>query len=77
MARTRGSMTAGAVVGVADNQHAWCEPIGAGKPGTAYLDEQGNTRRESVKVGVMLTGLVPVSQIQTDLFDDRDRGKSK
>ena len=29
------------------------------------------------KAGVMLTGLVPVSQTQTDLFDDRDRRKSK
>lgn len=29
------------------------------------------------KAGVMLTGLVPVSQIQADLFDDRDRGRSK
>lgn len=29
------------------------------------------------KAGVMLTGLVPVSQTQADLFDDRDRRKSK
>ena len=29
------------------------------------------------KAGVMLTGLVPASQTQADLFDDRDRGKSK
>lgn len=29
------------------------------------------------KAGVMLTGLVPLSQVQTDLFDDHDRGKSK
>ena len=28
------------------------------------------------KAGVMLTGLVPVSQTQADLFDDRDRRKS-
>ena len=25
----------------------------------------------------MLTGLVPASQTQADLFDDRDRGRSK
>jgi DNA polymerase V len=29
------------------------------------------------KAGVMLTGLVPASQTQADLFDDRDRGRSK
>jgi DNA polymerase V len=29
------------------------------------------------KAGVMLTGLVPASQTQADLFDDQDRGKSK
>ena len=29
------------------------------------------------KAGVMLTGLVPVSQTQADLFDSLDRGKSK
>ena len=29
------------------------------------------------KAGVMLTGLVPVSQVQSDLFDHQDRGKSK
>jgi DNA polymerase V len=29
------------------------------------------------KAGVMLTGLVPAGQTQADLFDDRDRGKSK
>ncbi|MEO6307161.1 MAG: Y-family DNA polymerase [Nitrospiraceae bacterium] len=29
------------------------------------------------KAGVMLTGLVPLSQVQTDLFDDQDRGRSK
>jgi len=29
------------------------------------------------KAGVMLTGLVPVSKTQADLFDDRDRRKSK
>jgi DNA polymerase V len=29
------------------------------------------------KAGVMLTGLVPASQIQTDLYDYQDRGKSK
>ena len=29
------------------------------------------------KAGVMLTGLVSASQIQTDLYDDQDRGKSK
>jgi len=29
------------------------------------------------KAGVMLTGLVPASQTQTDLFDYQDRGKSK
>jgi DNA polymerase V len=29
------------------------------------------------KAGVMLTGLVPASQTQADLFDDRNRGKSK
>ena len=29
------------------------------------------------KAGVMLTGLVPASQIQADLFDDQDHGKSK
>jgi DNA polymerase V len=28
------------------------------------------------KAGVMLTGLVPASQSQTDLFDSKDRGKS-
>ena len=29
------------------------------------------------KAGVMLTGLVPVSQTQADLFDNQDRGRSK
>lgn len=29
------------------------------------------------KAGVMLTGLVPASQTQADLFGDRDRGRSK
>ena len=29
------------------------------------------------KAGVMLIGLVPVSQTQADLFDEQDRGKSK
>jgi DNA polymerase V len=29
------------------------------------------------KAGVILTGLVSASQIQADLFDDQDRGKSK
>lgn len=29
------------------------------------------------KAGVMLTGLVPASQTQADLFDNQDRGKSK
>ena len=29
------------------------------------------------KAGVMLTGLVPVSQTQTELFDSQDRRKSK
>jgi DNA polymerase V len=29
------------------------------------------------KAGVMLTGLVPASQIRADLFDDQDHGKSK
>jgi DNA polymerase V len=29
------------------------------------------------KAGVMLTGLVPASQIQADLFDDQDHRKSK
>jgi len=29
------------------------------------------------KAGVMLMGLVPASQIQADLFDNRDRGRSK
>ena len=29
------------------------------------------------KAGVMLTGLVPASQTQADLFDDRERGRSK
>ena len=29
------------------------------------------------KAGVVLTGLVPASQTQADLFDDRDRGRSK
>lgn len=29
------------------------------------------------KVGIMLTGLVPASQVQTDLFDQHDRARSK
>ena len=29
------------------------------------------------KAGVMLTGLVPANQTQADLFDDRERGRSK
>ena len=29
------------------------------------------------KAGVILTGLVPANQTQADLFDDRDRGRSK
>jgi hypothetical protein len=29
------------------------------------------------KAGVMLTGLIPVSQAQTDLFDSQDRARSK
>ena len=41
------------------------------------MDEQGNTRRESVKAGVMLTGLVPASQTQADLFDSQNREKTK
>ena len=31
---------------------------------------------EYKKAGVMLTGLVPVHQIQTDLFDAKDRARS-
>jgi DNA polymerase V len=48
--------------------------IGSALQGIRVIYRDGYSYK---KAGVMLTGLVPASQTQADLFDNQDRGRSK
>ncbi len=59
------------LIGATDSTH---DLINAAVRGIRQIYREGYQYK---KAGVMLTGLVLLSQIQTDLFDQQDRGRSK